>query len=45
MAYGVWKDLAVPISISFYIYNLTNPDEFADGSTPELEELGPYVYK
>lgn len=44
-SYDIWKDTPVPLSIKFYLYNLTNPDEFAKGAVPVVDELGPYVYK
>ena len=31
--------------ITIYIYNVTNADYFlSNGSKPELDEIGPYVY-
>ena len=29
----------------FYIFNLTNPNEFARGAKPSFKELGPYRYR
>jgi hypothetical protein len=28
-----------------YLFNITNPDEFAEGERPVLAEVGPYVYQ
>ncbi|MCE7733454.1 MAG: CD36 family protein [Candidatus Heimdallarchaeota archaeon] len=29
----------------YYLWNLTNPDEYLTGTTPIYEELGPYTYR
>ena len=34
-----------PLFKSYYFWNLTNPDEYMTGATPQFEELGPYVYR
>ena len=44
-SYDIWKDTLVPMKLSFYIFNLTNPEEFSNGSKPVLQEVGPYVYR
>jgi len=44
-AYEIWKDVPVPMRISFYLFNLTNPEEFEKGAKPVVEEIGPYVYR
>ena len=35
----------VPLYKDVYFYNLTNPEEFMNGSRPQVEELGPYSYR
>lgn len=41
-----WVDIDSPILISFYIFNVTNPDQVEDGTeAPTLQELGPYIYR
>lgn len=44
-AYKLWHYTPVPIFLRFYIYNLTNPDDFANGEKAVLQEIGPYVYQ
>ncbi|KAF2365423.1 CD36 family [Trinorchestia longiramus] len=44
-AYDIWKDTPVPLSLSFYLFNLTNPEEFQNGAKPNVSEVGPYVYR
>ena len=45
MSYNIWKDTPVPLTLSFYIFNITNPEEFQRGAKPNFTELGPYVYQ
>lgn len=44
-AYEIWRDVPVPMSLTFYLFNLTNPVEFENGEKPRVEEVGPYVYR
>jgi len=44
IAYDIWHVTPMPIVLSFYLFNLTNPHEFEKGAPPRLEELGPYIY-
>ena len=44
-AYDTWRDVPVPMKLSFYMFNLTNPEEFEDGAKLNVEEIGPYVYR
>nr|AMY96569.1 class B scavenger receptor [Portunus trituberculatus] len=44
-AYDMWKATPVPLSLKLYVFNLTNPEEFKNGSKPVLDELGPYVWR
>jgi len=39
------KELIHMNYITYYMYNITNPDEFEAGEKPEFEEIGPYVYR
>lgn len=39
-----WSNVAVPIYFSVFMFNITNPEEFANGEKPSVKELGPYVY-
>eukprot|EP01060_Flectonema_neradi_P035455 TRINITY_DN652_c1_g1_i1.p1 TRINITY_DN652_c1_g1~~TRINITY_DN652_c1_g1_i1.p1 ORF type:complete len:534 (+),score=78.42 TRINITY_DN652_c1_g1_i1:45-1646(+) len=34
-----------PIYNEYYMWNLTNPDEFLEGEKPILDRLGPFVYR
>ena len=43
--YEQWLNPTVPTYKDFYVYNLTNPEEFANGAKPSFEELGPYRYR
>ncbi|XP_063236007.1 protein peste-like isoform X2 [Bacillus rossius redtenbacheri] len=44
-SYSVWKDTPVPISIKFYFFNWTNPEDLEiEGSKPRLVQMGPYVF-
>nr|XP_037284790.1 lysosome membrane protein 2-like [Rhipicephalus microplus] len=40
-----WSNVKVPIYMSFHLFNITNPDEFAAGKKAELKQAGPYVYR
>lgn len=44
-AYDMWKATPVPLYLKLYVFNLTNPEEFQNGSKPVLEEVGPYVWR
>ncbi|XP_022652135.1 lysosome membrane protein 2-like isoform X1 [Varroa jacobsoni] len=39
-----WANVAVPIYFSAFMFNITNPEEFANGEKPQVQEIGPYVY-
>ncbi|XP_065920236.1 lysosome membrane protein 2-like [Dysidea avara] len=43
--YRQWLNPTAGMEKDFYIFNLTNPEEFAGGSKPRFEELGPYHYR
>lgn len=44
-AYNMWKSTPVPLSLKLYVFNLTNPEDFQNGSKPVLQEVGPYVWR
>lgn len=44
-SYKMWHYTPVPIYLRFYLFNITNPEEFAAGGMAVLEEVGPYVYR
>ncbi|XP_065920344.1 lysosome membrane protein 2-like isoform X2 [Dysidea avara] len=43
--YEQWLNPTVPTYKDFYVFNLTNSEEFANGAKPRFEELGPYRYR
>ena len=43
--YDQWIDPTIPMYKDYYVFNLTNPVEFADGAKPHFDELGPYRYR
>ena len=45
-AYNLWLNVPVPLYLSVYIYNITNPDWFEKGNEKLIvKEVGPYVFK
>lgn len=44
-SFPTWQKVDLPIYMKFFVFNLTNSIEFENGSDPEVEEVGPYVYK
>ena len=41
-----WIDPQVPVYMKFYIFNTTNPNEFAQGKEiPNLVQVGPFVFQ
>ncbi|XP_078486308.1 protein croquemort-like [Ciona intestinalis] len=47
--YDNWIEVATPTYISYYLYNMTNGDEFLAPRKPyvkpNLQEIGPYVFR
>jgi len=45
-AYSTWLEPPAPIYVNFYFFNVTNVQQFVDGSgRPHVVERGPYVYR
>ena len=45
-SYPMWKNLPVPLTASFYLFHISNVDEFSNGGAkPILVEKGPYVFQ
>jgi len=40
----VWKKPPITPYLQLYFFNVTNPEEFRNGSKPVLEEIGPFTY-
>lgn len=43
--YSTWKKVPLTVSIKVRIWNIENPDEFANGAKAIVREVGPYAYK
>jgi len=44
--YKYWQQIPVPLYMSIYLFNWTNPEEtLQKGVKPILQQLGPYVFK
>ncbi|MBD3340896.1 MAG: hypothetical protein GF353_17440 [Candidatus Lokiarchaeota archaeon] len=46
--YDEWvssKESSIPAYTSFYMWNLTNPEEYLEGEKPILAEVGPFVFR
>jgi len=39
------ENMEAKILFKVYLFNITNPDEVYNGGTPNLEQVGPYVYE
>lgn len=43
--YEVWKKTPIPLTLEFYFFNWTNPEEIRNISVkPNLEQVGPYKF-
>lgn len=40
-----WSNPGVAVYMSFYMFNLTNKDEFLTGTKATVKEIGPFVYE
>ena len=45
LTYQQWKDPQVDLYKDFYFFNLTNKEDFQNGHTPIVTEVGPYRYR
>ena len=44
-SFELWRDLPVPITQTFYIFNVTNAEEIkSSGAVPQLQQIGPFVF-
>lgn len=44
--YKYWQQLPVPLNMSIYLFNWTNPEAtIKNGDKPIVQQLGPYVFK
>lgn len=41
----MWSNLPFSIDFKIYIFNVTNARDVANGDTPMLDEIGPFVYE
>lgn len=44
-SFEMWKTTPFPLILNLYIWNITNHEEFLNGSKPVLKECGPYVWR
>ncbi|CAL1281117.1 unnamed protein product [Larinioides sclopetarius] len=44
-AYEKWKKTPIPVTFKVFIFNVTNHKEVMEGKVPNVEEVGPYVFK
>ncbi|XP_014206677.1 sensory neuron membrane protein 1-like [Copidosoma floridanum] len=40
----IWSAYPFTFDNSFYVFNITNPEDIAGGAKPILQEIGPFVY-
>ena len=40
-----WSKPGASVYMSFYMFNLTNKDEFLNGKKATIQEIGPFVYE
>lgn len=43
--YDAWRNPPVPMNISFYFFNITNPSFLNESTIPIVEQVGPFVYR
>uniref|UniRef100_A0A8C1NVM9 Uncharacterized protein n=1 Tax=Cyprinus carpio TaxID=7962 RepID=A0A8C1NVM9_CYPCA len=45
-SFATWKNPPTPVYMEFFIFNVTNPDEFLKGEAkPHVTTMGPYTYR
>lgn len=43
--FKLWKELPFPLSSKYYIFNITNPEQFLKGEIMQVQEIGPFVFE
>ena len=43
--YDKWKHPENPTYLTYYMFNLTNPDDVSEGGIPNVHQCGPYTYR
>ncbi|XP_065176406.1 lysosome membrane protein 2-like isoform X2 [Sycon ciliatum] len=44
-SYSTWLAPTEPVYMSFFVFNVTNPDDVLDGDRPNVETFGPFTYQ
>lgn len=42
-AFKVWSKLPIPLMSRYYVFNITNPDQFIRGEKIKVKQIGPFV--
>lgn len=42
---NIYLEVPFPMKQNIYLFNVTNPDEAANGGVPIVQEIGPYVFE
>ena len=45
IAFETWKETPTPVYMQYYVWNLTNREEFLNGGIPVFQDIGPYTYR
>ena len=43
--YDKWLHPETPVYMTYYIFNVTNPESVSKGGIPNVQEFGPYTYR
>ncbi|KAM6423538.1 scavenger receptor class B member 1 isoform 2-T2 [Liasis olivaceus] len=43
--FNIWRDLPLPFFLSFYVFDVMNPEDILLGAKPIVSQRGPYVYR